>query len=39
MVYAKERGATRFGMLKYTNSGDVTGNYKDVVAYVSAEIV
>jgi AmmeMemoRadiSam system protein B len=39
MVYAKERGATRFDVLKYTNSGDVTGNYKDVVAYVSAEIV
>jgi AmmeMemoRadiSam system protein B len=39
MVYAKERGATRFGVLKYTNSGDMTGNYKDVVAYVSAEIV
>ena len=39
MVYAKERGATRFEVLKYTNSGDMTGNYNDVVAYVSAEIV
>ncbi|MFX0044581.1 MAG: AmmeMemoRadiSam system protein B [Candidatus Hermodarchaeota archaeon] len=39
MVYAKERGATQFNVLKYTNSGDVTGNYKDVVAYVAAEIL
>lgn len=39
MVYAGGRGATRFGVLKYTNSGDMTGNYNDVVAYVSAEIV
>ncbi|MHA2384816.1 MAG: AmmeMemoRadiSam system protein B [Candidatus Thorarchaeota archaeon] len=39
MVYANERGATRFGVMKYTNSGDITGNYNDVVAYVAAEIV
>ncbi|MHA2379177.1 MAG: AmmeMemoRadiSam system protein B [Candidatus Thorarchaeota archaeon] len=39
MVYAKERGATQFNVLKYTNSGDVTGNYRDVVAYVAAEIL
>jgi AmmeMemoRadiSam system protein B len=39
MVYAKERGATQFNVLKYTNSGDVTGNYNDVVAYVAAEIL
>ncbi|MFQ5833516.1 MAG: AmmeMemoRadiSam system protein B [Candidatus Thorarchaeota archaeon] len=38
MVYAKERGATQFRVLKYTNSGDVTGNYRDVVAYVAAEV-
>lgn len=39
MVFAKERGATRFNVLKYTNSGDATGNYSDVVAYVAAEII
>jgi len=39
MIFAKERGATQFNVLKYTNSGDITGNYNDVVAYVAAEIL
>ncbi|MBD3408553.1 MAG: AmmeMemoRadiSam system protein B [Candidatus Lokiarchaeota archaeon] len=38
-VFAKEMGATRFNLLKYTNSGDVTGNKNDVVAYVAAEYI
>ena len=39
MVYANERGATRFNLLKYTNSGDVTGDSTSVVAYVAATVV
>jgi AmmeMemoRadiSam system protein B len=39
MIYAKERGASEFHMLKYTNSGDITGDRNSVVAYVAAEIV
>ena len=39
MVFAKERGATTFNLLKYTNSGVVTGSPVDVVAYVAAEIL
>ena len=38
-VFAKERGATQFNLLKYTNSGDITGDDKSVVAYVSATIM
>lgn len=38
MLFAKERSATRFNLLKYTNSGDVTGDKSSVVAYVAAEI-
>jgi len=38
MLFAKERGATRFNLLKYTSSGDVTGDNSSVVAYVAAEI-
>ena len=38
-VFAIERGATQFNLLKYTNSGDVTGDKGHVVAYVAAEIV
>ncbi len=38
MVYAKERGATEFNIIKYTNSGDITKDYSSVVAYVSATI-
>lgn len=37
MVFAMEKGATTFNLLKYTNSGDVTGDTKSVVAYVAAE--
>ncbi len=37
-IFAKERGATQFNLLKYTNSGDITGDTKSVVAYVSAII-
>ncbi len=39
MVYANEIGATQFNLLKYTNSGDVTGDNSSVVAYVAAEIL
>ena len=39
MVFAKERGATEFKVLKYTTSGDITGDNNSVVAYVSATIV
>ncbi len=39
MIYAIELGATQFRLLKYTNSGDVTGDDKSVVAYVSAEMI
>ncbi len=39
MVFAKERGATSFNLLKYTNSGVVTGSPESVVAYVAAEMV
>lgn len=38
-VFAKERGATQFNLLKYTNSGDITGDKKSVVAYVAAKFV
>jgi len=36
LVFAKERGATSFRLLKYTSSGEVTGDLHSVVAYVSA---
>jgi hypothetical protein len=36
LVFAKERSATTFRMLKYTSSGDITGDKNSVVAYVSA---
>lgn len=36
LVFAKERGANYFNLLKYTSSGDVSGDNKSVVAYVSA---
>lgn len=39
LLYSKHKGATNFKMLKYTNSGDVTGDHKSVVAYVSAIFV
>jgi len=38
LVFAIERGATQFSLLKYMNSGDVTGDGGHVVAYVAAEI-
>ncbi len=38
MVFAKERGATQFNVLKYTTSGDITKDNSSVVAYVSATI-
>jgi len=38
MIFAKERGATQFNVLKYTNSGDITKDNSSVVAYVSATI-
>lgn len=38
MVFAKERGATQFSVLKYTNSGDITHDKSSVVAYVAATI-
>ena len=39
MIYAMERGASEFHLLKYTNSGDITRDRNSVVAYVAAEIV
>ncbi|MEM4735794.1 MAG: AmmeMemoRadiSam system protein B [Candidatus Thorarchaeota archaeon] len=36
LVAAKERDATTFRLLKYTTSGDVTGDHHSVVAYVAA---
>ncbi len=39
MIFAKERGATQFNVLKYTTSGDITKDNSNVVAYVSAAIV
>jgi len=38
MVFAKERDATQFNLLKYTTSGDITHDNSRVVAYVSATI-
>jgi AmmeMemoRadiSam system protein B len=38
MVFANERGATKFNLLKYTNSGEITGDRHSVVAYVAATI-
>jgi AmmeMemoRadiSam system protein B len=39
MIYAIEMGASEFRLLKYTNSGDITGDKNNVVAYVAAEII
>jgi AmmeMemoRadiSam system protein B len=39
LVFAKERYATQFNLLKYTTSGDITGDHKSVVAYVAAEFI
>ena len=36
LVFAKERGASYFNLLKYTTSGDVSGDNNSVVAYVAA---
>lgn len=36
-TFAKERGASKFEVLTYTTSGDITGDQKSVVAYVAAE--
>ncbi len=38
MIFAKERGATQFNVLKYITSGDITRDNSSVVAYVSATI-
>ena len=35
LVFAKELGATSYRLYKYTTSGDITGDDKSVVAYVS----
>jgi AmmeMemoRadiSam system protein B/AmmeMemoRadiSam system protein A len=39
MTAAKERGANRVQILKYMNSGDVTGDRSSVVGYAAAVIV
>ncbi len=39
LTFAKEREATAFRLLKYTNSGEVTKDYSNVVAYVAASFV
>lgn len=36
MVYAKARGKGRAGILKYANSGDITGDTTSVVGYLAA---
>jgi AmmeMemoRadiSam system protein B len=36
MLYSKELGANRALILHYANSGDVSGNYRQVVGYLSA---
>lgn len=38
VVFAKERGATQFNVLKYTTSGDITKDNSSVVAYVAATL-
>jgi len=35
LVYAKKRGATEARLVDYRNSGDATGDYREVVAYAS----
>ena len=39
LVFAKELGATRYQLFKYTTSGDVTGDNNSVVAYVSGAFI
>lgn len=39
MIAAKEKGANRVQVLKYLNSGDVTGDRSNVVGYAAAVIV
>ncbi len=34
-MFARDRGASRGLLLKYANSGDITGDYKSVVSYAS----
>lgn len=36
---AKEMGAVSASLLKYSNSGDITGDYSEVVGYASIEIL
>jgi AmmeMemoRadiSam system protein B len=36
MIASKELGADRARLLKYANSGDVTGDRRSVVGYASA---
>ncbi len=38
LLYAKEKGADSVKILKYANSGDVTGDYSSVVGYTSGLI-
>jgi MEMO1 family protein len=38
LIYAKEMKAKKASLLDYRNSGDVTGNYSDVVAYASVTV-
>jgi len=35
LIYALARGATKAELVDYRNSGDVTGDYSEVVAYAS----
>lgn len=39
LIFAKELGAVSYQLYKYTTSGDVTGDNKSVVAYVSGAFV
>lgn len=38
LLYAKSKGAEELGVLKYANSGDVTGDRRRAVGYLSAAI-
>lgn len=38
LLYARARGATEARLLDYRNSGDVTGDYREVVAYATVVV-
>jgi MEMO1 family protein len=38
LVYAKERGATKAELVRYETSGDITGDYDQVVGYAGVMV-